>query len=75
MIDLISLREEVKTTLSFHATKKPLTEQTVRGFIMNMAATYSAGWYTSTIVHEGLNLSVRYEISMNLIHKEYSAHY
>lgn len=38
-------------------TKKP--RQKCRGLI-NMAATYSPGWYTSTIGHEGLNYSVRY---------------
>ena len=41
-------------------TKKPFTNKCEGLIRINMAATYSPGWNTSTIGHKGLNFSVRY---------------
>ena len=40
--------------------KKPSASKCGGLIRMNMAATYSPGWNTSTIGHKGLNFSVRY---------------
>jgi hypothetical protein len=38
---------------------KSLSETNLKGFLINMAATYSPALWCSTIGHEGLNFSVR----------------
>ena len=55
----IMFQPYLKNCLYFKA--KTLTYYS-QGFVVsiNTAATYSPGWNTSTIGHEGLNFSVRY---------------